>query len=206
MMFGTSFTDDRTLAMPASNATETALLGGGCFWCLDAVFRELAGVVSIESGYAGGHVANPTYEDVCGGRTGHAEVVRVTFDPALLSYRDLLRVFFTIHDPTTRDRQGNDVGPQYRSVIFAQTPQQRADAEAVIAEIATQGLYAGPIVTELEGAATFYPAEGYHQDYATRHPNSPYIYAFDLPKIANLKTAMPQLYRDKPVLVSQAKG
>jgi len=197
-MFGTSFTDDRTLAMPASNATETALLGGGCFWCLDAVFRELAGVVSIESGYAGGHVANPTYEDVCGGRTGHAEVVRVTFDPALLSYRDLLRVFFTIHDPTTRDRQGNDVGPQYRSVIFAQTPQQRADAEAVIAEIATQGLYAGPIVTELEGAATFYPAEGYHQDYFQQNPAQPYCAYVVAPKVAKFRKAHADRLKARP--------
>jgi len=198
MMFGTSFTDDRTLAMPASNATETALLGGGCFWCLDAVFRELAGVVSIESGYAGGHVANPTYEDVCGGRTGHAEVVRVTFDAALLSYRDLLRVFFTIHDPTTRDRQGNDVGPQYRSVIFAQTPQQRADAEAVIAEIATQGLYAGPIVTELEGAATFYPAEGYHQDYFQQNPAQPYCAYVVAPKVAKFRKAHADRLKARP--------
>jgi len=198
MMFGTSFTDDRTLAMPASNATETALLGGGCFWCLDAVFRELAGVVSIESGYAGGHVANPTYEDVCGGRTGHAEVVRVAFDPALLSYRDLLRVFFTIHDPTTRDRQGNDVGPQYRSVIFAQTPQQRADAEAVIAEIATQGLYAGPIVTELEGAATFYPAEGYHQDYFQQNPAQPYCAYVVAPKVAKFRKAHADRLKARP--------
>jgi len=198
MMFGTSFTDDRTLAMPASNATETALLGGGCFWCLDAVFRELAGVVSIESGYAGGHVANPTYEDVSGGRTGHAEVVRVTFDAALLSYRDLLRVFFTIHDPTTRDRQGNDVGPQYRSVIFAQTPQQRADAEAVIAEIATQGLYAGPIVTELEGAATFYPAEGYHQDYFQQNPAQPYCAYVVAPKVAKFRKAHADRLKARP--------
>ncbi|HET9668901.1 MAG TPA: peptide-methionine (S)-S-oxide reductase MsrA [Casimicrobiaceae bacterium] len=175
--------------MPPPATTETALLGGGCFWCLDAVFRELAGVVSVESGYAGGRVTNPTYEDVCGGRTGHAEVVRVTFDPAVLSYRDLLRVFFTIHDPTTRDRQGNDVGPQYRSVIFALTPGQRADAEAVIAEIATEGLYAGPIVTELAGAAPFYPAEGYHQDYFQQNPAQPYCAYVVAPKVAKFRKA-----------------
>lgn len=175
--------------MPPPATTETALLGGGCFWCLDAVFRELAGVVSVESGYAGGRVTNPTYEDVCGGRTGHAEVVRVTFDPAVLSYRDLLRVFFTIHDPTTRDRQGNDVGPQYRSVIFVLTPAQRADAEAVIAEIATEGLYAGPIVTELAGAAPFYPAEGYHQDYFQQNPAQPYCAYVVAPKVAKFRKA-----------------
>src|SRR5690242_16209071 len=121
--------------MNASPSLQTAVLGGGCFWCLDAVFRGLAGVESVESGYAGGRTANPSYEDVCSGETGHAEVVRVTFDPAVLSFRDLLKIFFTIHDPTTRDRQGNDVGTQYRSVIFAQTPQQRTDAEAVVAEL-----------------------------------------------------------------------
>jgi peptide-methionine (S)-S-oxide reductase len=175
--------------MPPPATTQTALLGGGCFWCLDAVFRELAGVVSVESGYAGGRVGNPTYEDVCGGGTGHAEVVRVTFDPAVLSYRDLLRVFFTIHDPTTRDRQGNDVGPQYRSVIFALTPAQRADAEAVIAEIATEGLYAEPIVTELAGPAPFYPAEGYHQDYFQQNPAQPYCAYVVAPKVAKFRKA-----------------
>jgi peptide-methionine (S)-S-oxide reductase len=175
--------------MSGPSNTQTALLGGGCFWCLDAVFRELVGVLRVESGYAGGDVANPTYEDVCGGTTGHAEVVRVTFDPDVISYRDLLRVFFTIHDPTTRDRQGNDVGPQYRSVIFAQTPQQRADAEAVIAEVATQGLYGGPIVTELAGPATFYPAEGYHQEYFERNPSQPYCAYVVAPKVAKFRKA-----------------
>ena len=175
--------------MSTTSTAESAVLGGGCFWCLDAVFRELAGVERVESGYAGGHVADPTYEDVCGGATGHAEVVRVTFDPAVISYRDLLRVFFAIHDPTTRDRQGNDVGPQYRSVIFAQTPAQRADAEAVIAEIATEGLYAGPIVTELAGPATFYPAEGYHQDYFRRNGSQPYCTYVVAPKVAKFRKA-----------------
>jgi peptide-methionine (S)-S-oxide reductase len=189
MMLGSLVTLERSPMMPPPATTESALLGGGCFWCLDAVFRELAGVVSVESGYAGGRVANPTYEDVCGGRTGHAEVVRVTFDPAVLSYRDLLRVFFTIHDPTTRDRQGNDVGPQYRSVIFALTPAQRADAEAVIAEIATEGLYAGPIVTELAGPAPFYPAEGYHQDYFQQNPAQPYCAYVVAPKLAKFRKA-----------------
>ena len=133
-----------TSASPA-----TAVLGGGCFWCLDAVFRDLDGVLDVQSGYAGGRDANPSYEDVCSGTTGHAEVVRVTFDPDVLAFRDLLRVFFTIHDPTTLNRQGNDVGTQYRSVVFCETPEQRADAEAVIAELTAEKLWKDPVVTEL---------------------------------------------------------
>jgi peptide-methionine (S)-S-oxide reductase len=167
----------------------TALLGGGCFWCLDAVFRDLAGVQSVESGYAGGRMPNPTYEAVCGGDTGHAEVVRVTFDPSVLSYRDLLRVFFTIHDPTTRDRQGNDVGTQYRSVIFCDSPEQRADAEAVVAELTAQGLWRDPVVTEIAGPAPFYPAEGYHQDYFSRNGNQPYCAYVVAPKVAKFRKA-----------------
>jgi peptide-methionine (S)-S-oxide reductase len=168
---------------------ETAVLGGGCFWCLDAVFRELAGVLSIESGYAGGRTAHPTYEAVCSGDTGHAEVVRVTFDPAVLSYRDLLRVFFTIHDPTTRDRQGNDVGTQYRSIVFCATPEQRADALAVMEEIEREGLYRDPIVTEIAGPATFYPAEVYHQDYFARNGGQPYCAYVVAPKLAKFRKA-----------------
>jgi len=175
--------------MPANASSETALLGGGCFWCLDAVFRELAGVESVESGYAGGHVARPSYEDVCNGDTGHAEVVRITFDPTLVSYRDLLRVFFTIHDPTTPDRQGNDVGPQYRSVIFAQNDEQRDDAKAVIAELEAQHVWPNPIVTELAGADTFHPAEGYHQDYFERNPRQPYCAYVVAPKVAKFRKA-----------------
>ena len=175
--------------MPVDATSETALLGGGCFWCLDAVFRELAGVQSVESGYAGGDVANPSYEAVCGGNTGHAEVVRVTFDPAVLSYRDLLRVFFTIHDPTTRDRQGNDVGTQYRSVIFALNDAQRTDAQAVIAELAAQRIWPDPIVTELADAAAFHPAEGYHQDYFERNGGQPYCAYVVAPKVAKFRKA-----------------
>ena len=148
-----------------STPLETAVLGGGCFWCLEAVFDELAGVQSVESGYAGGRNADPTYDDVCSGRTGHAEVVRVTFDPSVLSFRDLLTVFFTIHDPTTKDRQGNDVGTQYRSVIFCQSPAQRATAESLAAELAAAKLWKDPIVTEIADAAPFYEAERYHQEY-----------------------------------------
>jgi peptide-methionine (S)-S-oxide reductase len=175
--------------MPNDAPVETAVLGGGCFWCLDAVFRELAGVTSIESGYAGGRTPHPTYEAVCRGDTGHAEVVRVSFDPAVLSYRDLLRVFFTIHDPTTRDRQGNDVGTQYRSVIFAQTDAQRADAKAVIDELDAAHVWPDPIVTELAGAGTFYPDEAYHQDYFERNGGQPYCAYVVAPKVAKFRKA-----------------
>jgi peptide-methionine (S)-S-oxide reductase len=175
--------------MPNDAPVETAVLGGGCFWCLDAVFRELAGVTSIESGYAGGRTPHPTYEAVCRGDTGHAEVVRVSFDPAVLSYRDLLRVFFTIHDPTTRDRQGNDVGTQYRSVIFAQSDAQRADAKAVIDELEAAHVWPDPIVTELAGAGTFYPAEAYHQDYFERNGGQPYCAYVVAPKVAKFRKA-----------------
>src|SRR3712207_5927827 len=154
--------------------TETATLGGGCFWCLDAVYRGLKGVSRVVSGYAGGHVRNPTYEQVCGKKTGHAEVVQVEFDPAEIAFADVLRVFFTIHDPTTKDRQGADVGPQYRSVIFFTSPEQEATAKEVMAEVTGQGLYPDPIVTELEPAPDFWPAEPEHQDYFARNPWSGY--------------------------------
>lgn len=167
--------------------TEVAVLGGGCFWCLDAVFRDLAGVVSVESGYAGGARANPTYEAVCTGATGHAEVVRVTFDPAVLSFRDLLAVFFAIHDPTTKDRQGNDVGTQYRSVIFAQTPAQKAIAEDVVRTLTAERLFDQPIVTEIADAAPYYGAERYHQDYFTNNPNQPYCMFVVSPKVAKFR-------------------
>jgi peptide-methionine (S)-S-oxide reductase len=185
--------------MTSDSMLETAVLGGGCFWCLDAVFRELDGVRSVESGYAGGRNANPNYEEVCGGNTGHAEVVRVTFDPAVLDFRDLLRVFFTIHDPTTLNRQGNDVGTQYRSVIFCETPEQRVDAEAVIAELTGQGLWRDPVVTEIAGAATFYPAETYHQDYFERNGGQPYCAYIVAPKVAKFRKAFAsRLRRPQP--------
>jgi peptide-methionine (S)-S-oxide reductase len=168
-------------------ATETAVLGGGCFWCLEAVFDDLAGVESVESGYAGGSRPNPRYEEVCSGKSGHAEVVRVTFDPAVLPFRDLLTVFFTIHDPTTRDRQGGDVGPQYRSVIFCATPEQRATAEAVVAELGAAKLWGDPIVTEIAGPAPFYEAEAYHQEYYDRNVRQPYCQAVVAPKLAKFR-------------------
>jgi peptide-methionine (S)-S-oxide reductase len=175
--------------MTPDSTLETAVLGGGCFWCLDAVFRELDGVRSVESGYAGGRDASPNYEEVCSGETGHAEVVRVTFDPAAISFRDLLRVFFTIHDPTTLNRQGNDVGTQYRSVIFCETPQQRADAEAIVEELTGEGLWRDPVVTEIAGSATFYPAETYHQDYFQRNGSQPYCAYIVAPKVAKFRKA-----------------
>jgi len=171
----------------ATPATETAVLGGGCFWCLEAVFDELDGVRAVESGYAGGTEPNPSYEDVCTGRTGHAEVVRITFDPAVLSFRDLLTIFFTIHDPTTLNRQGNDAGTQYRSVVFCQTPEQRATAQAVIADLTATKLWKSPIVTELAGAAPFYEAERYHQEYFATNPAQPYCALVVAPKVAKFR-------------------
>jgi len=166
---------------------ETATLAGGCFWCLEAVYRELRGVTSVVSGYSGGHAPNPSYEDVCAGGTGHAEVVQVTFDPAVVSFRDLLDVFFTIHDPTTLNRQGADVGTQYRSAIFFHTPAQKAEAERAIADLAAQGLWPDPIVTEVAPFAAFYPAEGYHQRYFERNPGQPYCRAVVAPKVAKFR-------------------
>lgn len=168
---------------------ELATLGGGCFWCLEAVFKELRGVSRVSSGYAGGHVDNPTYEQVCGKRTGHAEVVQVEFDPAQLSYADLLRVFFTIHDPTTKDAQGNDVGPQYRSVILTHSEEQRATAEAVMAEIGAQGIWGRPIVTEIVPLTRFWPAEAEHDDYFARNPWSGYCRVVIAPKVAKFRKA-----------------
>jgi peptide-methionine (S)-S-oxide reductase len=173
--------------------TETAVLGGGCFWCLDAVFRDLDGVLAVESGYAGGRSANPSYDDVCTGASGHAEVVKLTFDPARVSFADLLRVFFTIHDPTTQDRQGNDVGSQYRSVIYAQTPEQQAVAREVMREISAEKMWPAPLVTELAGPTPFYGAETYHQDYFERNPNQPYCMFVVAPKVAKFR----KLYSDR---------
>ena len=168
-------------------AHETAVLGGGCFWCLDAVFRELDGVTGVESGYAGGTTEHPDYDAVCSGTTGHAEVVRVTFDPSVLSYRDLLAVFFAIHDPTTRNRQGHDIGTQYRSAIFAQTPEQRRIAETLVQELSTARLWPAPIVTEIGDAAPFWPAERYHQDYFSQNPAQPYCMGVVAPKVAKFR-------------------
>src|SRR6185312_5268324 len=174
-------------AMDAESTSATAVLGGGCFWCLDAVFRELEGVHSVESGYAGGRRPNPTYEDVCGGDTGHAEVVRVTFDPAVLGFRDLLRVFFTIHDPTTPNRQGNDVGPQYRSAIFTHSDTQRQAAERMVKEITAARIWNDKLVTEIAPLHTFWPAETEHDDYYNRNPFSGYCRAVVAPKVQKFR-------------------
>ena len=162
---------------------EVAILGGGCFWCLEAVFDRLDGVKSVESGYMGGKRDNPTYEQVCSGSTGHVEVVRVTFDPKELSYRDLLDVFFNIHDPTTLNRQGNDVGTQYRSVIFYTSEEQRRIAEQIIAELNTSRQWPNPVVTTVEPATKFFVAEGYHQEYFLNNPNQPYCQFVVAPKV-----------------------
>jgi peptide-methionine (S)-S-oxide reductase len=169
------------------NTLQQATLAGGCFWCLEAVFDELKGVVSVESGYAGGRVPNPSYQAVCTGMTGHAEVVQVTFDPSVISYEDLLRVFFTIHDPTTLNRQGADVGTQYRSAIFTHDDAQRAAAEAVIREISESKLWPNPIVTEVQPLDKFYMAENYHQEYFVHNPNQPYCRAVIEPKVAKFR-------------------
>jgi peptide-methionine (S)-S-oxide reductase len=166
----------------AQDGKEIATLAGGCFWCLEAVYQRLQGVESVESGYMGGQRPNPTYEAVCNGDTGHAEVVRVTFDPKVLSYRDLLEVFFVIHDPTTLNRQGNDVGSQYRSAIFHHTPAQKAEAEKIIRELTADKAFADPIVTEVVPAGQFYIAEGYHQEYFQNNPNQPYCHYVVAPK------------------------
>jgi peptide-methionine (S)-S-oxide reductase len=166
---------------------EVATLGGGCFWCLDAVFRGLKGVEQVVSGYAGGTVLNPSYEAVCTGRTGHAEVVQVTFDPGLLSYRDLVEVFFGIHDPTTLNRQGADEGTQYRSAIYYHSPEQERTAREVIAALERDQVFDAPIVTEVAPATEFYPAEEYHQDYFRRNPGQGYCRAVIAPKVAKFR-------------------
>jgi methionine-S-sulfoxide reductase len=174
---------------------ETAVLGGGCFWCLEAVFQRLTGVKSVESGYMGGRRENPTYQQVCTGATGHAEVVRITFDPAQVSYRDLLGVFFTVHDPTTLNRQGNDVGTQYRSVIFYDSDEQRRTAEQVIAELTAARVWPDPIVTAAEPAGKFYVAEGYHQDYYNQNSSQPYCRFVVAPKVRKFQEKFPQKMR-----------
>ncbi len=173
--------------MSTERSRELATLGGGCFWCLEAVYKELRGVELVASGYAGGRVVNPTYREVCEGTTGHAEVVQLTFDPAAVSYRELLEVFFTIHDPTTPNRQGGDVGTQYRSAVFYHTDAQRETAREVIAELSAAGVWDAPVVTEVVPLETFYPAEDYHQDYFERNPSQPYCRAVVAPKVAKFR-------------------
>ena len=166
---------------------EKATLGGGCFWCLEAVYQEMEGVVSVESGYMGGHVDNPSYHDVCGGRTGHVEVVQVTFDPEITTYREILEVFFAIHDPTSRDRQGNDSGPQYRSAIFYHDTRQQSVAEELIRELEAERIWSRPIVTEVRPATAFYRAEDYHQEYFRNNPQQPYCAFVVAPKVRKFR-------------------
>jgi len=175
------------------NRSETAILGGGCFWCIEAVFDDLDGVLSVDSGYSGGMLANPGYEQVCTGKTGHAEVVRVNFDPDKISFSDILRVFFTVHDPTTLNRQGNDVGTQYRSVIFYRDSEQKRACEEIMHEIETANIWDKPLVTELSPFKEFFPAENYHQEYFANNPDKAYCRLVVAPKLEKFR----KLYRDR---------
>ncbi len=173
--------------MNTESGYEVITLGGGCFWCLEAVYDQLSGVVDVVSGYAGGNVPNPTYEQVCTGSTGHAEVVQVAFDPARITLADILKVFFTIHDPTTLNRQGADVGTQYRSAIYYHTPEQRTIAEETVRDLSAAGLWDKPIVTEIAPLNAFYPAEDYHQEYFVKHPEQGYCRVVIAPKVAKFR-------------------
>ncbi|CAN5850082.1 peptide-methionine (S)-S-oxide reductase MsrA [soil metagenome] len=173
--------------MDSSPNREVATLGAGCFWCVEAVFDELRGVETVESGYSGGQVPNPSYEQVCTGRTGHAEVIQITFDLEVVSFREVLEVFFTVHDPTTLNRQGADVGTQYRSAIFYHSPEQKATAEQVIAEMNQAGIWNDPIVTEVSEFSEFFPAGEYHRDYYRRNPNQGYCQIVIAPKVAKFR-------------------
>lgn len=175
---------------------ETATLGGGCFWCLEAVYQEMRGVLGVQSGYAGGVIENPTYRQVCSGSTRHAEVVQVEFDSEVLDYADLLRVFFTIHDPTTRDRQGADRGPQYRSIILTHDEEQAETAARVMAEVTEAKLWDDPLVTEVEPLSRFWPAEAVHDDYYRRNPRQPYCRVIVEPKLLKFRQTFPSHRRD----------
>ena len=173
--------------MSQNQESEVATLAGGCFWCLEAVYEDLRGVRSVVSGYTGGHVPDPTYREVCDETTGHAEAVQITFDPREVSYRELLEVFFTIHDPTTRNRQGNDVGTQYRSAVFTHTAEQERTAREVVGELESAGIWGAPVVTEITPFEVFYPAEEYHQQYFRKNPNQPYCRVVVAPKVAKFR-------------------
>ncbi len=175
---------------------ETATLAGGCFWCLDGAYRDLRGVISVESGYAGGRIADPKYEQVCAGTTGHAEVVRITYDPDEIPYRVLLEVFFSIHDPTTLNRQGADVGTQYRSAIFYHDEAQQEEAAAIIAELEAESVFADPIVTEVAALDTYYPGEAYHQDYYRNNPGQGYCQVVVAPKLAKFRAKYASRLKD----------
>jgi peptide-methionine (S)-S-oxide reductase len=193
--------------VPGHEATETAVLAGGCFWGVQGVFQHVEGVKNAVSGYVGGEKKTAVYETVGSGRTGHAESVQVTFDPKKISYGKILQIYFSVaHDPTQLNRQGPDRGTQYRSAIFPMNEKQAEVAKAYIAQLNQAKTFRAPIVTKIEPGHEFYPAEGYHQDFLVLHPNYPYIVFNDLPKVRNLKRLFPDLYREKPVLVSEAKS
>ena len=209
-LLGSGFAAEKAVNLPpptqdvrATAATETAVFAGGCFWGVQAVFQHTKGVLNAVSGYAGGDQRTASYGLVGTGRTGHAESVQVTYDPKQVSFGQLLQIYFSVaHDPTTLNRQGPDVGSQYRSAVFYRNEDQKRVAESYIAQLDAARVFPARIVTEVRPLTGFFPAEAYHQDYATLHPDSPYIATYDLPKIANLKSALPQLYREQPVLVS----
>ena len=177
---------------------ETITLAGGCFWCIEAVFDEMKGVLSVDSGYSNGHVANPSYQAVCTGMTGHAEVAQIKFDPSIISFRDILNVFFAVHDPTTLNRQGADIGTQYRSGIYYHTPEQKEIAENLISELNAQRIWNNPIVTEVEALKDFYIAENYHQEYFARNQNQPYCQAVVAPKVAKFRKHYLELLKKQP--------
>jgi len=183
-----------TAATPP-NTLQTITLGGGCFWCTEAVYVQVKGVVDVESGYSNGHVQHPSYEDVCTGTTGHNEVVKLVYDPAQISTREVLEIFFVIHDPTTLNRQGNDSGTQYRSGIYYSTPEQQAVAQAVMAEMAASGVYSRPLVTEVLPLANYWPAEDYHQDFFARNPHQGYCMAVAAPKVAKFRKTFARLQK-----------
>lgn len=211
-LLGASVAAEKAVKLPApaldmptgiENARETAVFAGGCFWGVQAVFQHTQGVLNAVSGYAGGQRETANYTSIGTGRTGHAESVQITYDPKQISYGKLLQIYFSVaHDPTQLNRQGPDYGTQYRSAVFYTNASQKEVAERYVAQLDAAKMFPGKIVTQLTPLNAFYPAEAYHQDYATLNPRSPYIARFDLPKIANLKSVMPEVYREKPVLVS----
>lgn len=213
---GSSVAEEKAVKLPApamdtpataQAGSDTAVFAGGCFWGVQAVFQHTRGVLNAVSGYAGGDKASASYSLIGTGRTGHAESVQISYDPKQISYGKLLQIYFSVaHDPTTLNYQGPDHGTQYRSAVFYQNATQKQVTERYMAQLDAAKVFPGKIVTQLAPLTAFYPAEAYHQDYATLNPNQPYIARFDRPKIANLKAVMPELYRDKPVLVSQAGG
>ena len=214
-LLGNSAAQEKAVVLPApaldvpaggAAATETAVFAGGCFWGVQAVFQHTRGVLNAVSGYSGGARETASYSAVGSGRTGHAEAVQVSYDPKQISYGKLLQIYFSVaHDPTQLNRQGPDTGTQYRSAIFYSTDSQKRVAQAYIAQLDAAKAWPRKIVTEVAPLTVFYPAEAYHQDYATRHPDSPYIRRFDLPKVANLRAVMPAVYRETPVLVASAR-